>query len=270
MSDSTTPARASGADLARQALAAYKVTAKTTPATGPKKTRRTMRPTRGEGRDPQRFGSLLTKVTAEQGWADQLGGGDILARWTDLCPSTYASTTRPTGYDPDTGTLTIQTASHTVATGLRMADKLLAKTINDKLGRPVVRQIRVTIGSDRTDNQNVQEQASVPGPEPEAPIRTRADGCPGYQDARAIVLEHRPERPPADPYVEEAMRRQEAALRAGRPPETEHRDAVWAQDDAERKAGPAPGSMAASEAAARAVVRQQRAARAPRRAFDVS
>lgn len=267
MSDTPT---ASGADLARQALAAARANAKNTPAPGPKKPRRTIRSARGEGRDPQGLGSVLGKLTAEQGWADQLGGGDILSRWNEMCPAVYAPHTRPTGYDPDTGTLTVRADSHTVAAGLRLAQLSLVKSINDKLGRTVVRQIRATIGTDGSRAPELGEEVPALRPAVEAPVRTRADGCRGYQAALAAALDNKPERIPTNPYVVEAIQRQEAALRAKRQLESEHREGVWEQTDAEAKAGPAAGSMEASERAARAYARQQRAGQAPRRAFDVA
>ena len=55
------------------------------------------------------------------------------------------------------------------------------------------------------------------------------------------------------------MRRQEAALRAGRPPET-------VQDT--EPAGPVRDGVEESLARARAYARKQRAGREPRRAFD--
>lgn len=57
-----------------------------------------------------------------------------------------------------------------------------------------------------------------------------------------------------------------AALRAGRQPEDEHRDAVWAQETT----GPAAGSVEESLARARAYARQNRGGQTPRRAFDVA
>ena len=257
---------ASGADLARQALAAARAAAKNTPTPGPKKPHRTMRVHRGEGRDPQGLGGILGKLTTEQGWTDQLGGGDIIGRWAELCPTVYADHTRPVGYDPDTGTLTIQAASHIVAAGLRLAQLSLAKTINDKLGRTVVRQLRIRIGADHSPTPELGEPIPDVRPPAEASVRTRQDGCPGYQDAIAVILEHRPPAPPVNPYVEEAMRRQEAALRANRQPETEHRDAEWASEPI----GPAAGSVEESLARARAYARTQRAGQTPRRAFDVA
>jgi hypothetical protein len=69
----------------------------------------------------------------------------------------------------------------------------------------------------------------------------------------------------------EAIARQEAALRARRQPEDEHREGYWAQQDATATAGPAPGSMEASERAARAYARRAAAGlNQPRRAFDVA
>lgn len=259
--------QASGADLARQALSRARAAAKTAP-TQKQRTPRRVRREMGGGRDPRPLGAIVDGLAAVEGWADSLGGGNILDRWRELCPAVYADTTRPTGYDPDTGTLTLRAASHTVATGLRMAERMLVQTVNAKVGRIVVRKIRVIIGTDAAGPRQVEDQRPEEShaATPEAPIRTREDGCAGYQDARAVVLEHRPERPPVNPYVEEAMRRQEAALRAGRQAETEHRDAEWAQETT----GPAVGSVEESLARARAYARQTRSGRAPRRAFDVA
>lgn len=256
----------SGRDLARQALAAYKATARTAPTNTPAKTRRKKTLRAGSGRDPITFGAAIAGLTGDLPLEAGLAGGDIINQWPTLCPQ-YAGRVQPVSYDERTGRLDLRPGSHSYAGQLRLLGGQLAKQINDKLGRPVVRTIRVLPVGNIAPAGPAEPIAQQP--QPETPVRTRADGCPGYQDALAVVLEHQPERKAVDPYVEHAMRRQEAALRAGRPPETEHRDAIWAQDDAERKAGPAPGSMAASEAAARAVARQNRAARAPRRAFDV-
>jgi len=257
---------ASGADLARQALAAARAAAKTAPAPQtrrPKRVRREM----GSGRDPRPLGHIVDGLAAAEGWADSLGAGNLTDRWTELCPTVYADTTQPVGYDPDTGTLTLRAASHTVATGLRMAELMLVQSINGKLGRAVVRQIKVRIGSDGTGPRKLEDTAPAASAVPEAPVRTREDGCPGYQNTRAVVLEHRPPAPTPPPYVEEAMRRQENALRAGRQPETEHRDAVWAHE----ATGPARDSVEESLARARAYARQHRGGQAmPRRAFDVA
>lgn len=258
----TTPQQ-SGADLARQALARARAAAKTAPAPRQRTPRRARREM-GGGRDPHPLGGIVDNLAAAEGWADSLGGGNITDRWTELCPTVYADSTRPVGYDPDTGTLTLQAASHTAATGLRMAERLLTQTINGKMGRTVVRKIRVRIGSDTAGPRQVEDSVPTAPPAEPAPVRTREDGCDGYQTARAIALEHQPPPPAVDSHIERAMRRQEAALRAGRPTETDHHDDPPAT-------GPTPGSVEESIARARAYTRQQRAAGSiPRRAFDAA
>lgn len=258
----------SGADLARSALLAARAAAKNRPAqterkkkTGPG--RSTVRTSSG---DPLALGAAITRMMGDRGWEPPEAGGSILDQWASIAPELVGKVAAER-FEHDTGVLHLRPSSPTYATQLRLFQAQTLRRIHEKTGSRTVRALRVLAPGN-------SPAAAGPGPDLapaavlDAPVRTRDDGCPGYQDARAVVLEHRPERPPADPYVEAAMRRQEAALRAGRPPETEHRDAVWAHDDAERRAGPAPGSMAASEAAARAVARQARAGRTPRRAFD--
>lgn len=218
----------SGADLARQALAAARAAARTRP-TQAKKTRRTLRPATGSGRDPQPLGGVLTSLSTTEGWAECLNGGDVVDRWTELCPSVYATTTQPTSFDADTGTLTVQTDSHTVAGHLRMMERQLISHINDKLGRNVIRKVRVGIGVSRPTSEADDPGEAVP-PAP-APVRTRETAHPGYRATLALALEHRgTQHQRVDPYEAEARARQEAALRAGRQAETEHREAVWETD----------------------------------------
>jgi predicted nucleic acid-binding Zn ribbon protein len=208
---------AAGADLARQALARARASAKTAPAPktrGPKRTRRS----HGGGRDPQALAGILGALTADEGWKDNLGGGSILDRWTELCPTAYTDTTRPTGFDPDTGTLSVKAVSHTVASHLRLMERQLIGYINGKLGRPLVRRVRVSVGGDTTvpaaDTPAVPVQR-----EAVAPVRTRETASPGYRATLAAALDHRPEQRHTDPYLAAALERQEAALRANRQPE---------------------------------------------------
>ncbi len=255
----------SGADLARQALAAARASAKNTPEPAVKKRRPTISPRRGERTDPQGLAGILNRLTTEQGWTDSLGGGSVIDQWPTLCPQ-YVGLVQPIHYDNDTGRLDLRPGTHSYAAQLRLLGGQLARQINDKMGRIVVRTIRVLpVGNVDTPSADAVPDAQT---DPTAPVRTREDGCPGYQDARAVVLEHKPTPPPVNLYVAEAMARQEAALRANRQPETEHRDAVWAEADA--VSGPAPGSVDESLARARAYARTQAAGQTPRRAFDAA
>lgn len=258
---------ASGADLARQALAAARANAKNTPTQAPKKTRRTMRVHRGQHGDPQGLGNILGKLTAEQGWDDSLGGGNLIDQWATIAPTELATTVQPVGYDAERGILELRPSSPAYATQVRLFQQQLAKHLNTQLGRPAVRTIRVLAPGAAT-------AADLPEPEQpktmDAPVKTRDTASPGYRAALEAALAHRPDRQPNNPYVAEADARQVAAMRAHRQPETDHQDAVWAQADAEQKAGPAPGSMEASERAARAYARRTAGGRDLPRAFDVA
>jgi len=258
----------SGRDLARQALANYKATAKTAPTTPTKaKRKRVVRP--GDGRDPISLATAIKGLNADVPLEGGVAGGNVIDQWPTLCPQ-YADTIQPVAYDPERGRLDLRPASHAYAAQLRLLGGQLCRQINDKLGKPVVRSIRVLPVGNVTSAEP-SEAAGHPTAEPEAPAKTRETASDGYRQVLALALDNKPDKQPTNPYVLEAMARQEAALRAKRQPEHEHRDAVWAQADAEEKAGPAPGSVEESIARARAYARQQRAGQTmPRRAFDVA
>lgn len=251
----------SGKDLARQALAEYKKRTWAIPSKAPgqpkPKPRRFVRT--GDRRDPAPIRNAFSDLSTDPRWEAGLAGGSIIDQWPTLCPQ-YVGLVQPVHYDEDRGRLDLRPGSHSYAAQLRLLGGQLAKQINDKMGRPVVRTIRVLpVGTIDTNPEMAADRKT----DAETPVKTRQDGCPGYQDTRAIALEHRPEPPPVDPYVEQAMHRQEAALRAGRPADPHPLDA-------EAKAGPVPGSVEESLARARAYARQTRAGQTPRRAFDVA
>jgi predicted nucleic acid-binding Zn ribbon protein len=220
---------ASGADLARQALAAARANAKNTPSQAPKKTRRASRPARGEGRDPQGLANILGALTAEQGWDAGLGGGNLLDQWATIAPTKLATTVQPVAYDTERGTLTLRPSSPAYATQLRLFQQHLAKHLNTALGRPAVRTIRVLAPG--TSTASIDDTPHPEQTKPaDAPVKTRETASPGYQAALEAALTHRPNKTPTNPYIAEAIARQEAALRSKRQPEDEHRDAVWELD----------------------------------------
>ena len=262
----TTPPSASGADLARQALAAARAAAKTRPDTSQRKTRRSIRPTRGEGRDPQGLGSILERLQTDNGWDASIDGGSLLDQWVKICPTELADNVRPTAYDAERGLLTLQPSSPAYATQVRLFQHKLIQHLNTKLGKPAVRALRVLPPGRRPGT--APEPADQPTtPAPEAPVKTRETAHPGYRQALAAVLENRPARTPENPYIEEARRRQEAAARAHRLPDTTDLDTYRDQ----QPTGPQPGSVEASRAAALAYKRQHATGnQGPRRAFDVA
>jgi hypothetical protein len=257
-----------GADLARLALQNARAAAKTSPNPGPgrgrTKPKRTIR--RGDGREPVTLAAALTGLGADLPLDDGVAGGSLLDQWPTLCPQ-YAGRVEPASYDPASGRLDLRPSSPAYAAQLRLLGGQLAKQINDKTGRPVVRTIRVLpVGHVPTQQPTTP---TVPARQPDSPAKTRDTASPGYRAALEAALTHRPEHQPTDPYVLEAMQRQEAALRANRQPETEDREAHWAQTTTQRD--PRPGSVEASLRAARAYKRREQAGlNPPRRAFDVA
>ncbi|AKZ60783.1 putative Tra3-like protein (plasmid) [Streptomyces ambofaciens ATCC 23877] len=257
----------SGADLARMALAAARANAKTAPAPA-KKTRRGPRPVRGEGRDPQGLGNILGRLQAEQGWDAGLNGGNLLDQWATIAPTELATTVQAVAYDPDRGILELRPSSPAYATQIRLFQQQLVAHLNRQLGKPAVRSIRVLApgGDHRTAADALDpEQAPVPA----GPVKTRDTAHPGYQHTLALALEHRgTQHQRIDPYEIEARTRQEAALRAGRQPETEHRDAVWETDRLE--AAQVDEREAVRQAAIARARREKAGGSGPRRLFGAA
>lgn len=190
--------QASGRDLARQALAAYKAASRSVPAAGPgRKTRTRPRPTeRGTGRDPVGVGDVLGTLGGEQGWAQALTGGSISDQWATLCPAEYANSLQPIGYDPATGVLTLKTDSHTTAAHLRIAGSLLVAHLNTALGgtpgKPAVRALKVDMGALAPVSGKQQTAPPPRSSQPKAPVRTRETASAGYHRVLALALEHKP------------------------------------------------------------------------------
>ena len=252
----------SGKDLAFQALNAYRTTARTAPAPGPKTTRRATRASsRGRLGDPQGIAGVLERLTNEQGWEASLGGGNLIDQWPQICPTELATTVQPVAYDADRGILELRPSSPAYATQLRLFQQQLAKHLNSKLGRPAVRGIRVLApGGGTTPAVALPLEAEQPEA---APVKTRETASAGYREALAAVFEHRPEPRHTDPYIAAALERQEAALRANRQPEP----AVDLEMTTSRQ-------VDRSDAVRRAALARKRQEQAgitePRRAFDVA
>lgn len=217
---------ASGADLARLAFQAARAAAKTRPTTQPKL--RTARPVRGERRDPAGLGNVLGNLTAELGWQTGVQGGDLLTQWPDLCPQ-YVGRVEPAHYDPQTRRLDLRPSSPPYATQLRLLGGRLCKQINDKMGRDLVRSIRVLpVGALSSEESSSRPAATTPPAADMRPVKTRETASPGYQAALAAVTRTAPRT--VDPRVLEAIARQDHD--AAREPETAFAATVAAMQDA--------------------------------------
>ena len=213
---------ASGQDLARQALAAYKATAKTAPTSKPKL--RQIKRDRGPGREPVGLGGVLGNISTEQGWDLAREGGGIRDQWATLCPELLGHA-EPVAYDAEQRRLDVRPVSPTYATHLRVHNRPLCRRINKKLGKDVVRVINVLqVGA------VAGEPSSAPGPKAPAtpgPVKTRETASAGYRATLAAI--RKPETRTVDPRVLEAMQTQ--AQNAAREPETAFAATVAAMQD---------------------------------------
>jgi hypothetical protein len=223
MSDPTGP------DLARQALAAWKATAKTRPATGATKPRK-KRAQYGDARDPVGLGAVLKQLGAEQEWKTGVAGGNIVDQWPTLCPELVGKV-QPISLDT-AGCLTVQPASPTYATHLRVLGPQLVSRLQAK-GVPVRRLRPLRPG-------HVAAPAPEPADRPQPPIelgpeKTRETASAGYLAALSAHQAHVAARPSTEiqQLVEAAAAAQGQALRAHREAPEAHRDAVWFTADLE-------------------------------------
>ena len=242
----------SGADLARQALAAYKVGRR--PGTAPSAPARRVQRRRGDsrdGRDPQTFAHVLERLGAEQGWNADVQGGDLVARFTELCPQ-FDGRVIAVAWHADRGRLDLRPGSHAYAANLRLLGAQLCQQINTKLGNSIVRAIGVlpvaTLGT-------TEAPAVGASTEPVVPARVAAPPSPGYLRALAAHHEHRGDTPPATEFAEQvaaARARQDAAIVAKRLPAEEHAEylaQLELQHQAEQRRQPRTGIEASIRAA---------------------
>ncbi|MEU9578779.1 DciA family protein [Streptomyces chilikensis] len=212
-----------GKDFAVQALRAARAAAKQQPAVPKKRARRAPAAARPSGRDPQALAGILGRLTTEAGWTDALDGGSVLDQWTALCPE-YDGLVQAVAYDDEQRILTLRPSSPAYAVKLRLTHAQLAQDINAQTRRETVRAIRVLPPGRITA---ADTPAPAPAPEPQAP-EPRKEAPAGYRAAKAALANR-----PAlhhDPDIAAAVARQEAALRAHRPPlEEEEDDAVQEQ-----------------------------------------
>lgn len=252
---------ASGADLVRQTLAAYKTGR--IPGTGAQTGRpRRRRAERGDGRDPVAFGAILERLRGEQGWAAGVHGGSILDDWPTLCPQ-YVGRVQPVHYDAASGRLDLRPGSHAYASQLRLLGAQLCKQINDKIGSIVVRSIRVLpVGEVAEPVAAMPGVGSIPAAVSAGPVKTRETASPGYRHVLALHHNHRPERPGENALIAAAR----AALdrRVADPSRREPREAFvdgMAVLEALR-ADPTAEQQARDEEVRQAAIRRARAQRA--------
>ncbi|MGW3060615.1 DUF721 domain-containing protein [Streptomyces goshikiensis] len=209
----TTPqATASGVDLARQALAAARASARQRGdrPTGSRKAHRARSTSRTDGREPIGFAALLANLVTDRAWELPSAGGSLVDEWptvaTDLTGHVALA-----GYDPATGELAVRPSSAPYATAVRLRTRQLIDAANQVMGNPTaVRTIRIlppgTASAPAVPRQTDTPRTAtttVPAPPRVEPYEQPA----GYREA---IAQHRAHRSsgPVDTRIARAAREQ--------------------------------------------------------------
>jgi len=143
----------SGRDLARQALAAAKAKAEARGVEpgvrkpgkaseyGQSSRRRRWSGPGADPRDPQPLGRLVSRLSAERGWAPRLANGQVFGRWAQLVGEEVAEHAQPVALKD--GELTVRASSTAWATQLRLLQGQLLKKIAAAVGHGVVKRMRI-------------------------------------------------------------------------------------------------------------------------------
>ena len=143
--DASSPAgeasQASGADLARQALARARAQARERGG-DTRAPRRHRRRGRLRSRDePQMFGDAVRTWLIEHGWQEQVAIGGVFGRWSDIVGEFNASRLQPESFSE--GELVVVADSPTMAAQARTMVRPLMKKLNEELGDGTVLAIKV-------------------------------------------------------------------------------------------------------------------------------
>jgi len=248
------PPEASGKDLCRDVLAAYKKRTWAIPTANATGKRKKPRPAAGSSRkDVVGLGDVIEGMSDEQGWKTGVAGGNLLQQWATLCPELVGKVV-PASYDPKRQHLDLRPGSDAAAAQLRWFGQQLVSRLQAK-GAPV-KTIRVLRVAPLTTG--MPAAADTPAAQPEAPVKTRDDACAGYRAALDAAQAGKTARPDTEiqQRIKAAADAQAEALRARREDPAAHRDAIWFAADLEEKAA------AEREQARQAAIRRARDERA--------
>lgn len=94
-----------------------------------------------DSRDPQPLGRLVSRLSAERGWAPRLANGQVFGQWARLVGEEVAEHAQPVSLKD--GELTVQTSSTAWATQLRLLQGQLLTKIAAAVGHGVVKRMRI-------------------------------------------------------------------------------------------------------------------------------
>ncbi|MER5974602.1 DciA family protein [Streptomyces sp. NPDC002055] len=251
----------SGADLARIALQQARLAAKNTGDQTRAPHRRRPTAVKRDRRDPSGFAVVLAGLMADRAWELPAAGGSILDRWPDIAAAVAPQLphhVQAVAFHPETGQLDLRPDSPAYATQLRLITARIVATANESAGTDAVRTVQVLPPGTAPAPRTTPEAPAAGRDAPQAPVKTREMGSPGFRQALAA---HQATAQPSrtDPSIAKAVERQTAAMRAL------SRRAFPIPDDAptpiEQARAQRRRQAAATEAAALRRARAERAAR---------
>ncbi|WP_084079496.1 DUF721 domain-containing protein [Demequina sp. NBRC 110057] len=144
-----TPARTSGADLAREAMERARASARQRGAyrTSPTAAKREQKEKRRDsqpfspGRDPQPMSEAVEALLRRMGWTDQIEVSGVMGRWRQIVGDQIADHCEPLTFDE--GVLTVRATSTAWATQLQIMNGQIRHRINEEFGRDIVRELKV-------------------------------------------------------------------------------------------------------------------------------
>jgi predicted nucleic acid-binding Zn ribbon protein len=136
-----------GPDLARAALSRARAAARAKGvAPGAPRPRRADRDAArsgsgADGRDPVRFGTLISRLVADRGWEATTSAATVLASWDRLVGPDIADHCRPVSLTD--GELVLVAESSAWATQLRLLTRTMCARLDERVGPGVVRSVVV-------------------------------------------------------------------------------------------------------------------------------
>lgn len=97
-----------------------------------------------DDRDPALVVDGLSDLVATSGWESRLRVAAVLARWGEIAGGQLAAHVEPSGFDADSGLLSLRADSTTWATQVRALSPQLLVRLDEALGVGAVRQIEVS------------------------------------------------------------------------------------------------------------------------------
>ncbi|HJQ46081.1 MAG TPA: DciA family protein [Amycolatopsis sp.] len=94
-----------------------------------------------DARDPQPLGRLVSRLSADRGWAPRLAHGQVFGEWARLVGEEVAEHAQPVTLKD--GELTVRASSTAWATQLRLLQGQLLKKIAAAVGHGVVKRMRI-------------------------------------------------------------------------------------------------------------------------------